>query len=428
MDAVYYYIAIACFAVAVICAVAAVIIFFRAGVPDAVRFLRHKPMKGASGSKPRTTLSRSGRLRAAKKVSAGPAAISGMDSTNSDLIAPPDDRTTTSRGKHAHGKTRRVTGKKPSIEVPAVPSVSPVADGSADASSSADQAVPVAGQTPSRADQAASRGAKVETSEDPTDILSGSAADALESYEEETSEDPTGLLTGDEETESPTGMLAEEDSENPTGLLDDGEASENPTGMLMDEEETENPTGMLMDEAESENPTGMLMDEGETEAPTGMLVGEGETEDPTGMLVEQEGSEAPTGILGSEPKAAADPEPAAAAAAAAEPGAAATEPEPAATEPTAAAELEPEPVAAAEPAAAADTADELPVEASAADEASADHEDPDSPTRMLTPVPVEDENSPDEDDDGVAQLEEDEFRFIIKQNIIVVHTDEVIEG
>ena len=422
MDAVYYYIAIACFAVAVVCAVAAVIIFFRAGVPDAVRFLRHKPMKGASGSKPRTTLSRSGRLRAAKKVSAGPAAISGMDSTNSDLIAPPDDRTTTSRGKHAHGKTRRVTGKKPSIEVPAVPSVSPVADGSADASSSADQAVPVAGQTPSRADQAASRGAKVETSEDPTDILSGSAADALESYEEETSEDPTGLLTGDEETESPTGMLAEEDSENPTGLLDEGEASENPTGMLMDEEETENPTGMLMDEAESENPTGMLMDEGETEAPTGMLVGEGETEDPTGMLVEQEGSEAPTGILGSEPKAAADPEPAAAAAAAAEPDAAVTEPEPAATEPTAAAEFEPE------PAAAADTADELPVEASAADEASADHEDPDSPTRMLTPVPVEDENSPDEDDDGVAQLEEDEFRFIIKQNIIVVHTDEVIEG
>lgn len=409
MDAVYYYIAIACFAVAVICAVAAVIIFFRAGVPDAVRFLRHKPMKGASGSKPRTTLSRSGRLRAAKKVSAGPAAISGMDSTNSDLIAPPDDRTTTSRGKHAHGKTRRVTGKKPSIEVPAVPSVSPVADGSADASSSADQAVPVAGQTPSRADQAASRGAKVETSEDPTDILSGSAADALESYEEETSEDPTGLLTGDEETESPTGMLAEEDSENPTG-------------MLMDEEETENPTGMLMDEAESENPTGMLMDEGETEAPTGMLMDEGETEDPTGMLVEQEGSEAPTGILGSEPKAAAEAEPAAAAAAAAEPDAAVTEPEPAATEPTAAAELEPEPVA------AADTADELPVEASAADEASADHEDPDSPTRMLTPVPVEDENSPDEDDDGVAQLEEDEFRFIIKQNIIVVHTDEVIEG
>ena len=428
MDAVYYYIAIACFAVAVVCAVAAVIIFFRAGVPDAVRFLRHKPMKGASGSKPRTTLSRSGRLRAAKKVSAGPAAISGMDSTNSDLIAPPDDRTTTSRGKHAHGKTRRVTGKKPSIEVPAVPSVSPVADGSADASSSADQAVPVAGQTPSRADQAASRGAKVETSEDPTDILSGSAADALESYEEETSEDPTGLLTENEETESPTGMLAEEDSENPTGLLDDGEASENPTGMLMDEEETENPTGMLMDEAESENPTGMLMDEGETEAPTGMLVGEGETEDPTGMLVEQEGSEAPTGILGSEPKAAAEGEPAAAAAAAAEPDAAVTEPEPAATEPTAAAELEPEPAAAAEPAAVADTADELPVEASAADEASADHEDPDSPTRMLTPVPVEDENSPDEDDDGVAQLEEDEFRFIIKQNIIVVHTDEVIEG
>ena len=422
MDAVYYYIAIACFAVAVVCAVAAVIIFFRAGVPDAVRFLRHKPMKGASGSKPRTTLSRSGRLRAAKKVSAGPAAISGMDSTNSDLIAPPDDRTTTSRGKHAHGKTRRVVGNKPSIEVPAVPSVSPMADGSADASSPADQAVPVAGQTPSRADQAASRGAKVETSEDPTDILSGSAADALESYEEETSEDPTGLLTGDEETESPTGMLAEEDSENPTGLLDDGEASENPTGMLMDEEETENPTGMLMDEAESENPTGMLMDEGETEAPTGMLVGEGETEDPTGMLVEQEGSEAPTGILGSEPKAAAEAEPAAAAAAAAEPDAAVTEPEPAATEPTAAAELEPEPTA------AADTADELPVEASAADGASADHEDPDSPTRMLTPAPVEDENSPDEDDDGVAQLEEDEFRFIIKQNIIVVHTDEVIEG
>ena len=99
-----------------------------------------------------------------------------------------------------------------------------------------------------------------------------------------------------------------------------------------------------------------------------------------------------------------------------------TEPESAAAEPTAAAEPEPK------PAAAADTADELPVEASAADEGSADHEDPDSPTRMLTPVPVEDENSPDEDDDGVAQLEEDEFRFIIKQNIIVVHTDEVIEG
>ena len=366
MDAVYYYIAIACFAVAVICAVAAIIIFFRAGVPDAVRFLRHKPMKGASGSKPRTTPSRSGRLRAARKVSGGPVVASGMDSTNSDLIAPPDDRTTTSRGKHAPGKTRRVSGRKPSVAVPPVPSVDPVAEGASKASST---------------DQAASRASKVEASEDPTDILSGSAAGAYgaESYEGETSEDPTGLLAGDEETESPTGMLAEDDSENPTGLLDDGEASENPTGVL---------------------------DDGESESPTGMLVDDGETEDPTGMLVEHEDSEDPTGLLGSEPMAAAEVE----------------------VGPTAEVAAESEAGSETAPAVDPEPADELPAEASAADEEPDDLEDPDSPTRMLAAVPVEDGSDSNEDNDDVAQLDEDEFRFIIKQNIIVVHTDEVIEG
>lgn len=118
-----------------------------------------------------------------------------------------------------------------------------------------------------------------------------------------------------EESEFPTEILSErDDSEQPTGVLaasDEGaEDSERPTGVLGPEEQAE----------DSERPTGVLTEDGagedESERPTGVLADEalGEVEDserPTGVLAEDEAaedaerSECPTVLLGDEPSEAA---------------------------------------------------------------------------------------------------------------------------
>lgn len=190
-----------------------------------------------------------------------------------------------------------------------------------------------------------------------------------------------------EESELPTEILSErDDSEQPTGVLaasDEGaEDSERPTGVLGPEEQAE----------ESERPTGVLTEDGagedESERPTGVLADEalGEAEDserPTGVLAEGEAaedaerSECPTVLLGDEP---------------------------------------------------ADGPSEAVTGVLGAHDA-------DEPSEAATGVLV---GEVAELDDGgstaettapesVAQQDESLFRFILKQNVMVVHTEETLD-
>lgn len=190
-----------------------------------------------------------------------------------------------------------------------------------------------------------------------------------------------------EESEFPTEILSErDDSEQPTGVLtasDEGvEDSERPTGVLGPEEQAE----------DSERPTGVLTEDGagedDSERPTGVLADEalGEVEDserPTGVLAEDEaaedaeGSECPTVLLGDEP---------------------ADEPSEAATGVLGAHDAD-------EP---SETATGVLV-----GEASAQG---DSRATAETTAP-----------ESVAQQDESLFRFILKQNVMVVHTEETLD-
>lgn len=190
-----------------------------------------------------------------------------------------------------------------------------------------------------------------------------------------------------EESEFPTEILSErDDSEHPTGVLaasDEGaEDSERPTGVLSPEEQAEG----------SERPTGVLTEDGagedESERHTGVLADEalGEVEDserPTGVLAEDEAaedaerSECPTVLLGDEP---------------------ADEPSEAATGVLGA-------------------------------------HDADEPSETATGVLVgevaelDDGGSTSETTapESVAQQDESLFRFILKQNVMVVHTEETLD-
>lgn len=190
-----------------------------------------------------------------------------------------------------------------------------------------------------------------------------------------------------EESEFPTEILSErDDSEQPTGVLaasDEGaENSERPTGVLGPEEQAEG----------SERPTGVLTEDGagedESERPTGVLADEalGEVEDserPTGVLAEDEAaedaekSECPTVLLGDEP---------------------ADESSEAATGVLGAHDAD-------EPSEAATGV--LVGEVAALDDGGSTAE---------TTAP-----------ESVAQQDESLFRFILKQNVMVVHTEETLD-
>lgn len=113
-----------------------------------------------------------------------------------------------------------------------------------------------------------------EESEKPTTLLQEELSEQATSLlQEEASENPTSLL--EEESERPTSLLEEEETERPTSLLAE-EETERPTSLLV-EEETERPTGLLVEE-ESERPTGLLTEE-ESEHPTSILSESGSDDD-----------------------------------------------------------------------------------------------------------------------------------------------------
>ena len=227
MENVYYTLAIVAFALAICSFIVCIIVFFRANVADAIRFLLHKPMRNASSEKSKVARAR----------------MSG------------DKRGASRRGASSLGKKLRA-------------STGPAGSGS----------LPAAGQTMPDNSPTTAVGDASNTITITLDL--GSAAHGAPAAREVQSQDteaPTGLL-GQEQTEAPTSLLGQEGTQAPTGLLGQ-EDTEAPTGLL-GQEQTEAPTGLLQQET-SEAPTGLLGQEG-SEAPTGLLNQEN-TEAPTGL-------------------------------------------------------------------------------------------------------------------------------------------------
>ena len=245
MENVYFYVAIAAFVLAAVLAVAAVVVFVKMDVINAIRFLQGKrvPTSG-EGTRRRTT--RGSRGAGAKKSGNPARSVLGGpegDDNMTTVVAPISDEPASAH----HAKAHAATAEKP------------VRDESDDEG--------FAG------------------SETPTEVLTEDDLDT---------ERPTGVLVEDEEdSERPTGVLVEdvEDSERPTGVLtEDEEDSERPTGVLVeDDEESERSTGLLVEEdEESERETGLLDETDE------------DSEQETGLLDEgAEASESETDVLSS---------------------------------------------------------------------------------------------------------------------------------
>ena len=256
MENVYFYVAIAAFVLAAVLAVAAVVVFVKMDVINAIRFLQGKRVP-TSGEGTRRRAARGSRGAGAKK-SGSPAR---------SVLSGGDDRVTDIAHEGPEGDDNLTTV------------VAPISDEPASARHAAH----------------AAQAEKPARDENDDEGFAGS-------------ETPTEVLTEDDlDTERPTGVLVEdeEDSERPTGVLtEDEEDSERPTGVLTeDEEDSERPTGVLVeDDEESERSTGLLTEEDEeSERETGLLDETDEdSEQETGVLDEgDEASESETDVLNS---------------------------------------------------------------------------------------------------------------------------------
>ena len=257
MENVYFYVSIAAFVLAAVLAVAAVVVFVKMDVLNAIRFLQGKrvPTSGES-SRRRAT-------RGASAKKSGNPARAVLDGAGGD------DRVTDIAYEGPEGDDNLTTV------------VAPISD------------------EPASARHAKAHAAKVENDVRDEDDDEGFAG----------SETPTEVLTEDDmETERPTGVLVEDedDSERPTGVLvEEEEESERPTGVLTEDEdeESERPTGVLVeDDEESERSTGLLTeDDEESERETGLLdEADEDSEQETGLLDEgAEASESETDVLSS---------------------------------------------------------------------------------------------------------------------------------
>ena len=258
MENVYFYVAIAAFVLAAVLAVAAVVVFVKMDVLNAIRFLQGKRVPTSGESSRRRATRGSG----AKK--SGNPARAVLDGAGGD------DRVTDIAYEGPEGDDNLTTV------------VAPISD------------------EPASARHAKAHAAKVENDVRDENDDEGFAG----------SETPTEVLTEDDmETERPTGVLVEDedDSERPTGVLvEEEEESERPTGVLTEDEdeESERPTGVLVeDDEESERSTGLLTeDDEESERETGLLdEADEDSEQETGLLDEgAEASESETDVLSSD--------------------------------------------------------------------------------------------------------------------------------
>lgn len=207
MENVLLWVAYAAFILAFCSLVASVIIFVKADVPDAIRFLRHKPMKSQSSGK-----------ASAKRRKSG-------------------------KGDKDEAKPKKATPqpKRPTR------STEEVVEKAASASLDPEQLAvkPTTGTTV--------------IGEEELIIEPGTAVLADEAPENDDAEKPTTVLV-EEGTERPTSVLLddEDDTERPTTVLDEDDDTERPTSVL-DDDDTERPTSVL-DTDDTERPTSVLDD------------------------------------------------------------------------------------------------------------------------------------------------------------------------
>lgn len=178
--------AVIAFALAVCSLVACVVIFVRAGVPDAIRFLQHRPTKKSSTSS--KAMARRGR---------GGKAFVGGGLDDGNRVTSSDEQLISRKGDSSTLSLKGDVGSEGDTDVLTAPS-----EGLTDV-------------------------LKEQDSESPTGLLGGTA--------DQESENPTGLLPESDDSESPTGLLGDLDSESPTGLLRSRPLkndSENPTSLL----------------------------------------------------------------------------------------------------------------------------------------------------------------------------------------------------
>ena len=260
MENVYFYVSIAAFVLAAVLAVAAVVVFVKMDVINAIRFLQGKRVP-TSGESSRRRTTRGSRGAGAKK-SGNPAR---------SVLSGGDDRVTDIAHEGPEGDDNMTTV------------VAPISDEPASARHAKAHSTKAEAPVRDENDDEGFAG-----SETPTEVLTEDDLDT---------ERPTGVLVEDEEdSERPTGVLVEdeEDSERPTGVLteDEDEESERPTGVLVeDDEESERSTGLLTEEdEESERETGLLDEADEdSERETGLLdEGAEASESETDMLDEDD--------------------------------------------------------------------------------------------------------------------------------------------
>lgn len=260
MENVYFYVSIAAFVLAAVLAVAAVVVFVKMDVLNAIRFLQGKRVP-TSGESSRRRAARGSRGAGAKK--SGNPARAVLDGAGGD------DRVTDIAHEGPEGDDNLTTV------------VAPISD-----------------------EPASARHAKAHAAQADKPVRDENDDEGFAG-----SETPTEVLTEDDmETERPTGVLVEDedDSERPTGVLvEEEEESERPTGVLTEDEdeESERPTGVLTeDDEESERSTGLLTeDDEESERETGLLdEADEDSEQETGLLDEgAEASESETDVLSS---------------------------------------------------------------------------------------------------------------------------------
>lgn len=245
MENVYFYVSIAAFVLAAVLAVAAVVVFVKMDVLNAIRFLQGKRVP-TSGESSRRRTTRASRGAGAKK--SGNPARTVLDGAGGD------DRVTDIAYEGPEGDDNLTTV------------VAPISD-----------------------EPASTRHAKAHAAQADKPVRDENDDEGFAG-----SETPTEVLTEDDmETERPTGVLVEDedDSERPTGVLvEEEEESERPTGVLVeDDEESERSTGLLTEEdEESERETGLLDEADE------------DSEQETGLLDEgAEASESETDVLSS---------------------------------------------------------------------------------------------------------------------------------
>ena len=223
MENVYFYVAIAAFVLAAVLAVAAVVVFVKMDVINAIRFLQGKrvPTSG-EGTRRRTT--RDSRGAGAKK-SGNPA--------RSVLGGPEgDDRVTDIAHEGPEGDDNMTTV------------VAPISDEPASARHTKAHAATVEKPVRDESDDEGFAGGETPTEVLTVDDLDTERPTGVLVEDDEESERSTGLLVEeDEESERETGLLDEtdEDSEQETGLLDEGaEASESETDVLSSGDAYEN--------------------------------------------------------------------------------------------------------------------------------------------------------------------------------------------